>query len=63
LGRNLPQGALELTASGALLTPNLSKQYPYTKSSSNGLLEQWIEYDLAGRVNPYGLCGAKSDIF
>ena len=21
-----------------------------------GLLEQWIEYDLAGRVNPYRLC-------
>ena len=21
-----------------------------------GLFEQWLEYGLAGRVNPYGLC-------
>jgi len=28
----------------------------YQRSSPTGLLEQWIEYDLAGRVNPYGLC-------
>jgi len=24
-------------------------------ASQSGLLEQWIEYDLSGRVNPYGL--------
>jgi len=27
----------------------------YLSMYSTGLLEQWIEYDLAGRLNPYGL--------
>jgi len=27
---------------------------PYTTKFESGLLEQGIEYDLAGRVNPYG---------
>jgi hypothetical protein len=31
------------------------KAIPLTSTFHNGLLEQWIEYDLAGRVNPYGL--------
>ena len=38
--------------SGVLPSLRSSKQYPYTKISVNRLLEQWIEYDLAGRVNP-----------
>jgi hypothetical protein len=52
LDLNLLQGAQELSASRALTTPNLSKQYPYAKIPLIGLLEQWIENDLSGRVNP-----------
>ena len=37
-----------------------SIKYPYTNlSTKTGLLEQWIEYDLAGRVNPYGLSSVR----
>ena len=30
---------------------------------TTGLLEQWIENDLAGRVNPYGLALALVNIY
>ncbi len=46
---------------GILATPGLFHQSHLVNntliqnSRQNGLLEQWIEYDLAGRLNPYGL--------
>jgi len=45
-----------LAAAFGRATPRTcAEHYPYITTYHTGLLEQWIEYDLAGRFNPYGL--------
>jgi len=45
-----------LAAAFGRATPRTcAEHYPYITTYHTGLLEQWIEYDPAGRFNPYGL--------